>query len=176
MSNVWFERRFTFDAPLEAFPGILARIEATAGNIERGVQGLPREALTRRDGDKWSIQEQIGHLLNLEELHIERLDDYEKGVNILRPADLENKKTWQANHNARHVGELIADFRRERQAFIDRLRAYPRSFLATSAVHPRLQQPMRLIDMAVFVAEHDEHHLEKIKELAAKFTAGRSPR
>jgi len=29
-------------------------------------------------------------------------------------------------------------------------------------LHPRLQQPLRLVDHLYFVAEHDDHHLAKI--------------
>jgi hypothetical protein len=38
--------------------------------------------------------------------------------------------------------------------------------LSASAVHPRLQQPMRLVDMLYFVAEHDDHHLARMTALA----------
>jgi len=31
-----------------------------------------------------------------------------------------------------------------------------------SALHPRLGTPLRLIDHALFVAEHDDHHLARI--------------
>jgi hypothetical protein len=34
-----------------------------------------------------------------------------------------------------------------------------------SALHPRLKTPMRLLDLAFFVAEHDDHHLATISEL-----------
>jgi len=37
-----------------------------------------------------------------------------------------------------------------------------------SSIHPRLNQPMRPIDMAQFILEHDEHHIETIKELIKK--------
>ncbi len=30
--------------------------------------------------------------------------------------------------------------------------------LSISARHPRLMQPMRMIDLLYFVAEHDDHH------------------
>lgn len=41
--------------------------------------------------------------------------------------------------------------------------------LMKSSIHPRLQQPMRPIDMAQFILEHDEHHIETIKELINEF-------
>jgi hypothetical protein len=36
---------------------------------------------------------------------------------------------------------------------------------ARTAHHPRLDRPMRVMDLAVFVAEHDDHHLARITEL-----------
>jgi hypothetical protein len=37
--------------------------------------------------------------------------------------------------------------------------------LERTARHPRLGTPMRLIDIAFFTAEHDDHHLARITEL-----------
>ena len=37
---------------------------------------------------------------------------------------------------------------------------------ARSALPPRLNVPMRLVDSMLFVAEHDDHHLAAITELA----------
>lgn len=37
--------------------------------------------------------------------------------------------------------------------------------LTYSALHPRLKTPMRVIDLAYFVAEHDDHHLSRVREL-----------
>jgi len=34
------------------------------------------------------------------------------------------------------------------------------------ALHPRLTTPMRLVDMLVFWAEHDDHHVHKIRRPA----------
>jgi|GEM_PF-4393916 len=34
-----------------------------------------------------------------------------------------------------------------------------------TALHPRLKTPMRIVDLAYFVAEHDDHHLSRIREL-----------
>jgi hypothetical protein len=32
-------------------------------------------------------------------------------------------------------------------------------------LHPRLQQPLRIVDIAYFDAEHDDYHLGRIGEL-----------
>jgi hypothetical protein len=34
--------------------------------------------------------------------------------------------------------------------------------------HPRLQKPMRVVDMLFFAVEHDEHHVARVRELAGK--------
>jgi len=166
MSLPWFERTFRFDTPEALFPVVVERLRGTPARIEDKVHLLPPALLTRRDGDGWSIQEHIGHLLDLDELHTGRLDDFLAGAEVLRPADLTNRKTWEARHNDRPLPDLLADFRRERGAFVARLDAWDRDLLAITARHPRLQQPMRVIDMALFTAEHDDHHLARMTAIA----------
>jgi uncharacterized damage-inducible protein DinB len=165
----WFERRFSFDFPAEMIYVIVERLRGAAPRIEDKVKGLSRDKLIRRDGDKWSLQEEIGHLLDLDALHIGRLDDYEAGLPTLRAADLSNKRTHTANHNSRDASELIAEFRGERNRLIARLEHWQPEKLSQLAVHPRLQQPMRVVDMAFFVAEHDDHHLARMTQLARMF-------
>jgi uncharacterized damage-inducible protein DinB len=50
-------------------------------------------------------------------------------------------------------------------ALADRLDVLPAETFARSALHPRLQVPMRLVDHLFFVAEHDDHHRARIWEL-----------
>src|SRR5918996_1626232 len=109
----WTDRTFRFDLPVEMFPVVIERLRGAAPRIEDKIKGLPAEVLTRRDGDSWSIQEHIGHLLDLDELHIGRLDDYLAGAEVLRAADMTNRKTWEGRHNERPLAELLRDFRRE---------------------------------------------------------------
>ena len=103
----WTDRTFRFDLPVAMFPVVIERLRGAAPRIEDKVRGLHAEVLTRRDGDSWSIQEHIGHLLDLDELHISRLDDYLAGAEVLRAADMENRKTWQSDHNLRPTEHLV---------------------------------------------------------------------
>ncbi|HEY9422737.1 MAG TPA: DinB family protein [Thermoanaerobaculia bacterium] len=168
MTPRWTDRHFHFDFHEDMFPVVVERLRGTPARIEDKVRGLSPALLTRRDGDAWSIQEHIGHLLDLDELHTGRLDDYLAGVEVLRAADMANRKTWEADHNGRAIEELLRDFRRERERFVARLDAWEPSLVSLTALHPRLNQPMRVIDMAFFTAEHDDHHLTKMTELARK--------
>ncbi|HEX9945447.1 MAG TPA: DinB family protein [Thermoanaerobaculia bacterium] len=165
----WTDRRFTFDLPEGLFPVVVERLRGTPARIEDKVRGLSTDVLTRRDGDAWSIQEHIGHLLDLDELHAGRLDDFLAGAAVLRPADMTNRKTYEANHNTRPLADLLAAFRRERERFVARLDGWDESLVSLTALHPRLNQPMRVIDMAFFTAEHDDHHLARMTELARKW-------
>jgi uncharacterized damage-inducible protein DinB len=165
----WFERRFSFEHLSERdFPFLLERLRGTPARVDDKTRSLPRELLTRRRGDAWSIQEHVGHLLDLDGLHASRLDDYRAGASHLRPADLQNRKTHEARHNERPLAELHEAFRRERARFVAQLESWEPQRLLVAAVHPRLQQPMRLVDMLYFTAEHDDHHLAHMTELARR--------
>src|ERR1700722_16791265 len=65
---LWFEHKFDFGFPVELYPEIIERLRGTPARIEERLSDVPPALLTRRDGDKWSIQENIGHLLDLDEL------------------------------------------------------------------------------------------------------------
>jgi len=161
----WVERQFEFNLPVGVFPGVLERLRGTPARLEEVVRALPARALTERVGEAWTIQEQVGHLLDLDELHEGRLEDYERGLETLRPADMTNRKTYEADHNAASIEDLLARFRAARLRFVHRLEDLDEEGAARTALHPRLQKPMRVIDMALFVAEHDDHHLASINEL-----------
>ena len=169
MPSVWFQRAFTFTTPIELYPNIVERLRGTPARLEERIAALPRDILTRRDGDRWSIQEHAGHLLDLDPLHLQRLDDYEAARDVLAPADLENRKTHEAHHNDHNIADILRAFRAGRTELVRRLDAYDTEFAARTSLHPRLQQPMRVLDMALFTAEHDDHHLARITELIHLF-------
>jgi hypothetical protein len=161
----WIKRQFSFELPLAMYGNVVERVRGTPARLEDLTRGLSREVLTRRDGDKWSIQEQAGHLLDLEPLGMIRLDDFEAGNDPLTAADMANQKTYEANHNANTIEDILSDFRLERTEFVRRLDAYNEEFVQRTAIHPRLQMRIRVIDLVFFIAEHDDHHLARISEL-----------
>ncbi len=141
------------------------RLRGTPARLEELVRGRPHEALIRRREQEWSIQENAGHLLDLEPLWNARVDDYLSGSGQLTPADLNNRKTNEANHNARELSEVLSQFRGERRQLVERVEQLEAELFSRSMIHPRLQQPMRLVDHLFFIAEHDDHHLARIWEL-----------
>lgn len=167
----WFKRKFTFDfLPVWMYPNVVERVRGTPARLEDLTRSLSQEILTRRNDDKWSMQEHAGHLLDLEPLGMNRLDDYEAGRETLQAADMENRRTHEANHNADTIENILAAFRAERFAFVSRLDAYDEAFVQRVAIHPRLKQEIRVLDLVYFIAEHDNHHLARISELRRLFT------
>jgi len=165
----WIKRQFLFQLPLDMYANVVERVRGTPARLEDLARGLSTEVLTRRDGDKWSIQEHAGHLLDLEDLGFRRLDEFEAGHDTLAAADMENRKTHEANHNANTIEHILAQFRKERMEFVRRLDDYDAAFVEQRALHPRLQQKIRVIDLVFFIAEHDDHHLARISELKSLF-------
>lgn len=167
MSSVglWFERKFDLSFPESLYPNICARLRGTPARLEELVRGHPTEVLMRKPEGKWSMQEQAGHLLDLESLWLARVDDYLSGAEVLTVADLDNRKTMEANHNAKPVQEILSGFRKSRAALLAKVNVLKPEFFSRTALHPRLKTPLRLVDHLYFVAEHDDHHLAKIWEL-----------
>src|ERR687889_1012020 len=95
----WFERKFNFDVPTDLFPNVIERLRGAAPRLEEKLLPMPRERRLHKNGDEWSIQEHAGHLVDLDELHDGRLDDYASRLEVLRPADLTNRRTFEAGHN-----------------------------------------------------------------------------
>jgi hypothetical protein len=165
----WFERTFRFDFPVGKLPDLLERLRGTPARLEERVRGLSREVLTRREGAGWSIQENVGHLLDLSYLPMVRIEEILAGKEVLHTADLTNRRTHEANHNARPIEELLSAFRAERAKLVARFESLDEADWGKSGVHPRLRQPMRIVDIAYFDSEHDDYHLARIGELIRKF-------
>jgi len=165
---IWFDRKFTFDFPVGQYPNLCVRLRGTPARLEEMLRDVPQEALVTRPEGKWSAQEHAGHLLDLESLWAARVDDFLKSVDVLTAADLTNRKTHEADHNARPLAEIVSGFRKARLALVDRAGSLPAEAFARSILHPRLRQPMRLVDHLFFAAEHDDHHLAKIWELVRR--------
>jgi uncharacterized damage-inducible protein DinB len=165
----WTSRSFRFDSPVDLYPELIERLRGTPARAEEIARTAPAAVLTRRDGDTWSIQENLGHLADLEPLFMGRLDDFDAGTETLRPADMTNRATHEADHNARPIASVLSDLRTRRDRLIARLEALAPADFARTALHPRLQQPMRVVDMLFFHAEHDDYHLARARHLLRLF-------
>lgn len=161
----WFSRRFDFSYKQNIFPAILERLSGTPLCLRHKMANLPTAVLTKREDNAWSIQENLGHLIDLEPLWQGRLNDVLMQHEYLRVADLSNAQTHEADYNTRDIGDLLHRFDELRQQTLQSLSELQEEEIFLSALHPRLHQPMRIMDLFLFVAEHDDHHLARMTYL-----------
>jgi len=161
----WVDLKFSFDYPVGKFPALIERLRGTSIRIEELIKGLSNQELTQKQRESWSIQEHVGHLIDLEALLGSRINDFENNVEVLTPADMSNAKTYAANYNTANITNLLNEFKTIRSSHIEKLEKYNNSDVAKTALHPRLNKPMRLVDLAYFFSEHDDHHLAIMRRL-----------
>ncbi len=165
----WFERRFDFSFKQNIFPAIIERLNGTSILLNSKIEQIPSELLEIKPDEKWSIKENIGHLIDLEPIWQGRLDDILENKKYLRSADLENKKTDFAQHNKIDINDLLSQFRELRNLTLNKLVELTEEDVYKTALHPRLEKPMRTMDLFLFVAEHDDHHLARITEIKTTY-------
>jgi len=161
----WFERKFDFSFKQNIFPAIVERLIGTSIRLRVKIEQIPSELLEIKTDEKWSIKENIGHLIDLEPLWQGRLDDILENKKYLRLADLENKKTDLAQHNKISINDLLYQFQETRNLTLNKLNELKEQDVFKTSLHPRLEKPMRIMDLFLFVAEHDDHHLVKVTKI-----------
>ncbi len=161
----WFDRKFEFAFSQNIFPSILERLQGTPIRLREKLSRIPASGLIVKIDGTWSIQENIGHLIDLEPIWLGRLEDILNGERELRHVDLENKKTDVANHNDKEIEDQVREFSEVRGSMVATLAGLSEKEVYQHALHPRLKTPMRIMDLFLFVAEHDDHHLARITEI-----------
>jgi uncharacterized damage-inducible protein DinB len=162
----WFERKFDFSTQQNIFPSLIERLSGTPARLEEKIKSIHPDLLEMKPGNTWSIKENIGHLTDLEPLWQGRLEDIKNRSIEMRPTDLSNAKTDEANHNSKSIEKLLNEFRAIRKQTLALLTDIDDEIIFQSALHPRLKTPMRTMDLFIFVAEHDDHHLARISAIA----------
>lgn len=155
----WIERKFNFDFPAEYFPCFYERLIGTLPRIRALTDQLSEATLENKVDGKWSIKEHIGHLGDVHLLFDYRFQQYLNGETELMVPEMKGKLTNEADHNSKTLAEVIDYYISKRMPFIDRLDTLGADDLSRTAYHPRLNMPMRLVDMLFFMSEHDDFHL-----------------
>ena len=165
--RIWFERPFDLNLPTDSWPEVMSRLRGAPARLEELIRGIPDEKWTDQPQRGWSIQTQVGHLLDLEALWLARAVDFRQGAPVLAAADLENRATEEADHDAGSMTQLLGAFRWARVQLVATLDSFDPETLQRSSLHPRLQVPITPTGLGFFVAEHDDHHLAAIYRLGA---------
>ncbi len=132
----WMQRKFAFDFPVDLYPNLRIRLRGTPARLEEIVRGLSAEQLGHKPNGKWSIQENAGHLWDLELLWARRLDEFLARTPVLAAADINNAATHAAQHNERQIGDILNGFRARRERFADSLEHLSAADFGRRALHP----------------------------------------
>ena len=165
----WTDRKFEFNFPTALYPEMIERLRGAPARLDEYFNSTSPEHLIARDDDKWSIQENAGHLLDLDSLVLQRIDEYLAGAKVLHAADITNRVTHEARYNDIASATIAESFRQRRLEMVRKLESLDAEVFERIAVHPRLNVPMRLVDMLFFQAEHDDYHFTRIGELRKLF-------
>ena len=160
-AKAWFDREFKFGQPPSMLPFYLERLSFTAMRIQHKVHQVSEAKLSLQQDGKWSIKQNIGHLGEVDEIANKRIHEMLEGIPTLSPAVFEPK----GYYNRQDINEVIAFFQEGRAKNIALYNSLNEVDLQKSSLHPRLKVMMNPVDLAMFDAEHDDHHLVKINEI-----------
>jgi DinB family protein len=155
----WLERRWAFDLPVAAFAAVVERLDGMPVRAAALVDGISDTLLSSRPSSGWSVKEHLGHLDDLHALDARRLDEFLAGSAELSSADPKNQQTEDNDHRVTPTAQLLERLATNRRRLVFALEELSEADIGRTARHPRLGVPMRVIDWAQFVADHDDHHL-----------------
>jgi hypothetical protein len=162
----WFDRQFNFGLPAGILPFYIERLSGTVYRIEAKVRNISEDILSNKLDGKWSVKENIGHLAEVDEIALKRIGEMIAGVSPMSPAVFEPR----GDYNKKSIGDVIEYFQKNRTENIKRYEDLSATDLVKSSIHPRLKVPMTPVDLAMFDAEHDDHHLLRISEIISLLT------
>jgi len=141
------------------------RLRGTVHRLVLLLRGVGETALRTKVDGSWSILQNAGHLGDVEELWVQRIDDLRAGRAAYTPADPERFRSLADAHQTRSAGDVVDYLATRRAPLLDALACADESLQRSEAFHERLRVPMRVVDLAQFVAEHDDNHLLRIRQL-----------
>jgi uncharacterized damage-inducible protein DinB len=161
----WFDRKFDFSFDTDQYTAVYERLKEAPDTLKQLITNIPEDRLVYKPDGNWSMKEHSGHLSVLEPIWRIRFHDILESKPVLTPADLDNKATTEAGFNNYTMASLLDRFTAERKATLSLLDSIDVMDGSKTSMHPRLQQPMRIIDLVYFVVEHDDHHISVIREM-----------
>ena len=161
----WIERTFDWTPSLGVFRAILERLRGTPARLVDKLSEFEAAALTARTDGRWSMQEHAGHLIELEKLWQTRIEEFIYFAPRLAPADMSNRGTNEAGYNQMPISSILIRFRQQRMQTIGMLEDLDEDIVGRLSFHPRLRKNIRLLDLMIFMSEHDDHHLAVIQNL-----------
>ncbi len=113
------------------------------------------------------FKQNIGHLRDVDNVALKRIDEMLNGITLMSPAVFEPS----LDYNALLMKEVFHFFKLQRLKNLRRYKTLTEVESLQSSLHPRLKVRMTPVDLAFFDAEHDDHHLVRINEILMTLTS-----
>lgn len=168
----WPERTFEFVHPPWMLADFVERLRGLVPRLGPLLEGMGEDPAHNQVEGKWSVAQNIGHLSDVEELWQERLEDLRQGRETYTVAVGARFQELAKRHQERSVQVILAELESRRSRLVEALTCAPAELQEATAFHERLQVPMRLVDCAQFYAEHDDHHLLRIRTIRSLLGGG----
>lgn len=168
----WAQRKFAFVHPSWMLADFVERLRGVVPRLGPLLAGMGEDAAHDQVGGKWSVAQNIGHLSDVEELWQERLEDLRQGKKVYTAAVGSRFQELAERHQGRSVEVIVGELEERRSRLVDAMTHAPARLQEATAFHERLQVRMRLVDCAQFYAEHDDHHLLRIRTIRSLLGEG----
>lgn len=146
---------------------LLERIRGTHARMADLLRDQPLERLHLRVQGRWSVLEHTAHLIALQDRFEPRVDDFEEQRRSLCAIRMDGQDSELGLQRVRRLGDVLEEFKLKRLAFSRRVEGFGQAVQEHIALHPCKGQPMRAVDMLLWLAEHDDHHLATMRALLA---------
>lgn len=163
----WADRTFRFGHPTWMVLEFAERLWGTVPRLRALLEDVPNELMTHQVEGAWSMLQNAGHLGDVEELWLQRVEDLRAGRAAHSPARPDRFADLARGHQERTLDQTLQYVSERRAPFLEILVNADEALRAATAFHERLGTSMNLVDMAQFAAEHDDHHISRIRALRA---------
>jgi len=171
----WAEKTVKRSYVLADVTTLIARVSGAPARLEDALRSVEERYVRARTpvrnaeqelrpALRWSPLDHAGHLLDVDELHSQRIKDFLNELETLSVLD-EAEISEDKRYNRQPLTPILQRFRVSRSTLANVLFGLPESAFEKESVYPRTGERIRLLDYVEIIAEHDDHHLATIREL-----------
>lgn len=164
----WSQRRLEFNKGVEDLPFLLERMAGTPARVAALFRELSMESMTLRVHDDLSVLDRVAQMLYLDIRFQDRVDDLLARRPRLCEIAFADEGTLRAAQRDRDIGDMLEEFRLRRSSLVHRFNALDTSTISFKAMHPCQKRPMGVVDMALWIAEHDDHILAESRQMGGR--------